>query len=663
MKRPPREDYPMAAIRNLKLLTPLFMVVVLLLTLFSTPAEAQVRVRMLDGKIVEGRIYDLGNEYLELSRRLGTKLILKREVLGWSSEILEEKDKGGILLVLESGNEVGGEVSFDSGTREWVVKIKLGSARYKDSEVMRTIQPDGKTSDNRFTVRKGFNDRLTKAIQGIREGDLLAKTDGINFIRSAGFFASQVLDEELKKSFHPELRKLQLDQKFRMALPAGVSESHPGFLEALTTGDPRDQVSLLREVLLENGTDLYPLLGLLLLDDGQSAEVRSFSIDILQRTHSINELVKAWQVSVGQAQLALAIALGENGIYIGFSTLLEALALEEVAARKLAATKLAEYTGETFGFDAEGPLEQRQQAIARWKEWWETHRSKIESVTVSAMEGRTDTIERKRSSDLWRKGLIALEDGRIDSAERFFEEATLADPSAMGPYVSLGILLYQQRSNFGEALESFSKALGRKPGSGDLVNERACYYHIGKIYSLAFDLEKARGALRKAVQLDPNFSVAWYDLGQIQYDEALLSSGERSDRKALLEESRETFARGLETLKRYREGLVVVDRTNLPFDSQLPFSTRDHNKSLREIRLRILADLGRFRARIAAISWMIGDDQRVVDEFEAARMEESLNEDLQFLSRKARARLRGDEASDGVAPESPGAGTPTPEGR
>ena len=107
----------------------------------------------------------------------------------------------------------------------------------------------------------------------------------------------------------------------------------------------------------------------------------------------------------------------------------------------------------------------------------------------------------------------------------------------------------------------------------------------------------------------------------------------------------------------------MVDRTNLPFDSQLPFSTRDHNKSLREIRLRILADLGRFRARIAAISWMIGDDQRVVDEFEAARMEESLNEDLQFLSRKARARLRGGEAPEGVTPESSGAGTPTPEGR
>lgn len=633
---------------------PLLWVVGALLFLFPGESDAQVRIRMLDGKIFEGRFYDLGDEYLELSRRMGTKLILKRDVLGWSSEGFDEKDEGGVLLVLESGNEVGGEVSFDTGTREWVVKIKLGSARYKDSEVTRTIQPDGTTSDDRFTIRKNFQSRLSKAVDGIRNGDPLTKKDSIEYLRSAGFFASKFLGEELEKEFHPDLRMLQLEQSFRMALPSGVSKSHPGFLEALTTGEPRDQVALLREVLLENGTDLYPLLGLLLLDNAQSSEVRSFSIDILQRTHSISELVKAWQVSVGQAQLALAIALGENGIYIGFSTLLEALELEEVGARSLAAAKLTEYTGETFGYEAEGPSDQRQQAIARWKEWWESHRAKIESVTVAAMEGRTDTIERRRSSDLWKKGLIALEDNRVDTAERFYEEAILADPSAMGPYVSLGELLYQQKSDFDKALESFSKALGRKPGSGDLVNERACYYHIGKIYSLAFDLEKARGAFSKAVKLDPNYSVAWYDLGQIQYDEALLNSGERNDRKKMLLEARETFDRGLTALKRYREGLVVVDRTNLPFDSQLPFSTRDHNKSLREIRQRILADLGRFRARVAAISWMIGDDKRVIQEFEAARMEESINDDLQFISRRSRARLK--EGSDSTS-ELPGKGS------
>jgi len=147
--------------------------------------------------------------------------------------------------------------------------------------------------------------------------------------------------------------------------------------------------------------------------------------------------------------------------------------------------------------------------------------------------------------------------------------------------------------------------------------------------------------------------VAWYELGQIQYDEALLSSGDRNDRKVLLEDSRETFGRGLSALKRYREGLIVVDRTNLPFDSQLPFSTRDHNKSLREMRQRILADMGRFRARIAAISWMIGDDSRVIQEFEAARREESLNEDLRFLSRRARARLGEGSDQQPKTPQTP----------
>ena len=618
-----------------------------LISLFpSTSVEAQVRARMIDGKIAEGRFYDLGNEYLELSRRLGTKLVLKREVLGWSSYDLEKDDLGGILLVLKSGMELGGNVRFDSGTREWVVELELGSARYNDVDVNRTIQPDGMTSDDRFTVRLGFHDRLKKAVESIRNGDALAKKDAENFIRSAGFFAMTTLTEELDKKSNPVLRRLHLEEKFRMALPAGVSDSHPGFLNALVLGDPEQQITLLREVLLENGSDLYPLLGLLLLDENQSSELRSFCIDILQRTHSVTELVKAWQISQGRAQLALAIALGENGLYIGFSTLLDALGLDEQGARTLAALKLEEYTGETFGFDPLGALEDRQVAIAKWREWWSLNKDRIEIVTLAAMENNTDNPQRRRSSDLWRKGLEARTDGRLDSAERFFEQAIEQDPSAMGPFVSQGVLLYQDRSDYAKALEYFSKALGRKPGSGDNVNERACYYHIGKIYALGFDLEKARGALTKSVQIDPNYSVAWFELGRVKYDEALLSDGDRAQRLRLLLDARNTFSRGATALARYREGLVVVDRTNLPFDSQLPFSARDHNNSIRQIRKRILAELGRFRVRMASISLMVSDYNEVLKEFELARQEGCLNDDLKFLASKARALLAAQEEGD-----------------
>jgi hypothetical protein len=84
----------------------------------------------------------------------------------------------------------------------------------------------------------------------------------------------------------------------------------------------------------------------------------------------------------------------------------------------------------------------------------------------------------------------------------------------------------------------------------------------------------------------------------------------------------------------------VVDRTNLPFDSALPFSTRDHNRTLRELRIRILEELGRFRGRIAAISLVLGDPKRVIREHRDARSEGSLSEELKKLVVSARKILK-----------------------
>ena len=53
------------------------------LVLFVVPVtvvQADVRVVKLDGSVLEGRFYDLGNEYLEMESRLGSSLLLKREV-------------------------------------------------------------------------------------------------------------------------------------------------------------------------------------------------------------------------------------------------------------------------------------------------------------------------------------------------------------------------------------------------------------------------------------------------------------------------------------------------------------------------------------------------------------------------------------------------------
>jgi hypothetical protein len=91
----------------------------------------------------------------------------------------------------------------------------------------------------------------------------------------------------------------------------------------------------------------------------------------------------------------------------------------------------------------------------------------------------------------------------------------------------------------------------------------------------------------------------------------------------------------------------VVDRTNLPFDSALPFSARDHNRTLRQLRVRILEELGRFRGRISAISLVLGDPDRVIAEHKAARTEGSLNEELKRMLIAAKRLQRESEPPEG----------------
>ena len=163
----PRSEAPLARSGTIQRLSALaFLGSALLILLHCLEVAADVRLRMKAGEVLEGRIYDLGHEYLELSGRLGSNLILKRDVKHWSLKTTTKPEPKGILLILSEGLEVGGKVHFDAGSNEWVVDLGNGTARYLDSMVARTIDPNGVCSDDRFTVRAGFEDRPARAIQG-----------------------------------------------------------------------------------------------------------------------------------------------------------------------------------------------------------------------------------------------------------------------------------------------------------------------------------------------------------------------------------------------------------------------------------------------------------------------------------------------------------------
>lgn len=580
-----------------------------------------VRLVLAGGEAVQGRVYDLHNEFLELNQRLGATKILKEQIQGWSHvDGAGGVEPSGLLLVLDSGHEIDGKVSFDSGTREWVVEVELGGARYPDSQVARTIRPGGICSDGRFSPRTGFATRIQTAIDNVRNGDRVSLEEGKSYLRAAGFFALEAIVANLEaEGENTDLQRIALEERFRVSLPEGISAQHPTFIEDLTEGPDSKRFEVLREALLEHGADLYPLLGLLLLDEEQSVEVRSFSIDVLRRTHRISELVNAYRKSESRAQLALALALGDNGVYIGIPTLIESLSLSNLEARKIALNKLEEYTGETYGFDPLKDPGVQGESLARWQEWWHSNRKKVEDTLKFALSPGRDNPQHRRAADLWRQGILAEADQRLDSAEQFYLRAVEEDPTALGPLVSLGIFRYQRRADFEGGIEYFRRALSKDSGPGENELKRLSYYHLGRIYQLSYDFVHARGAYLKAISLDPGYADAWFDLGKVQYEEALVSQGGGAEkRRERITDARSTLEQGIRALLRYREGLVLVDRANLPFDSQLPFSTRDHNRSLKEVRDRIKAEIARFHDQMAVISLALGEREASLTSVEKA---------------------------------------------
>jgi len=656
--------------------------------LSSADAGERVRLVLFTGEALEGRVYDLHDQYLEIHRSLGSTKVPKSDIESWALVVDDDAKESppppptsgaegsgatepagaggegaaadpppapprkdpGILIVLVGGHEITGEVRFVPQTLEWVVRLPAGEARYPEKEVARTVAPSGITSDGWFTPRADFEAKIREAVREARAESALARQKSEETIQAAGFFALRELERSLVEEGENEaLARLLLRERFRVVLPAGIEKSFPNLLRDVSEGLPDSRVEALREALLEAGSDLYPFLGLLLLDARQPAEVRSFAIEVLGRMHRIRELLEAYRVSEGQAQFAIAIALGDNGVFIGIPTLIEALTLGEgdsvspdgLAASALALKRLEEYSGESFGYDTSATAEERAAALARWQEWWQENRVTIEeSLREHIVEGN-ESPGRRRAADLWRRGMLARERGQHESAEQFFLEARNADPTSMAPLVSLGIMAYTHRQDPQAGIDWFRQALSRPEGTGEDSLRRLCYFHLGRIYQQANDWQMARQSLAKAVEIDPSYSGAWYEFGKVQFQEALRIPGDDPQRRrSALEDARETFRDGIVALERAREDQSLIDLNALPYDDDLPFNTREHNRSLREIRERLFVEIGRFHHQCAVISLALQEPRAAKDHILKARESPEPDESLDRLEATVDKLLR-----------------------
>ena len=101
---------------------------------------------------------------------------------------------------------------------------------------------------------------------------------------------------------------------------------------------------------------------------------------------------------------------------------------------------------------------------------------------------------------------LAQQEGRIDEAIRYFQEAEALNPEYVAAAVNLGNI-YLETNRYPEALASFKKALAREPESA------AALYGLGQLALSQRNYPEAISYFEKALQLVPGANRIHYSLG------------------------------------------------------------------------------------------------------------------------------------------------------
>ncbi len=115
--------------------------------------------------------------------------------------------------------------------------------------------------------------------------------------------------------------------------------------------------------------------------------------------------------------------------------------------------------------------------------------------------------------------------GQLAPAEAEMRRAVAWDPNAPGILDSLGLVLHRE-SKSAEAAATFSRAAHLAPGDADLPFRAALTYADARMWP------EAEGAFRMAVERDPRFDRAWYNLGLLLVQTARAAEGAQALRKA-----------------------------------------------------------------------------------------------------------------------------------
>jgi len=606
--------------------------------LFSgqAPLAGKDQVFLKNGGVLQGEIVDPGRNYIELRTPLGSTKVRKRDiekvVLGTvKTESVLDVDR----LILRDGRVVKGEVTVSPDGRSVTIRILgQGSATYPRSEVVKIV-PRGQPWGERPAAGPEEINKLVEDLVGRLDGAGPEAQRAKQKLKALGILAVPKLTELLQKAKgrrKTEIQSVLTSYELRKTVGDTLDEELPEIYEQLESPREEDRIDALKAALTIAPEEAVPLIAFKLRDPQETDTVRAFCVEMLRRLNRYRELVRLYNETEGATALALAVALAENGVYVGIPALIAAMTEENQKLRTFAAQKLKAYTGLDFVPPPDAPLEKWKEAATFYKAWWNRNKEKIRSqVQVLLSRKPAATPQRAKAIAKWREGNMHWSQGRLILAERAFREALDTDPTFARAALCLGMVL-ARREKWQEAEQYLQRVVqGRYPDVTDELQARAAS-ELASLYRRLEYYEKAADWYKRATALYPRYVEAYLGLGDMLYKQAF--GGRKLDstkRKELLGAAEEAYRKGLKELQKYDEELVVLPAEELPVGENFPFRRQAYRKSLKTLKDYLREVRAKFAVNLARVYLALGDMIKAESVARSAAMDDPDNPTVQLL--------------------------------
>jgi tetratricopeptide (TPR) repeat protein len=566
----------------------------------ATPREPLDTVELKDGTVHSGKLTDAGGNSVELEVGGGKKRIHKGQIQKFvfaRGRRETRKLDADLVILAANDHEVHGKVTEIAGGTKVQVTLDDGSqVVYPRTSIKKILRRDEVMIAARYYTQE-LEERIDAALASLRAGGSGADGDIVQIERRLigwGVFAVDRVRAEIERLdaagspaiVRASLRRVLRAYMLREVVPTEVETECPSVYETLTYGEPSQRVSLLKAVYPTFQDSTVELALCLIRDPDEDESIRALSIEVLRRLQRNRALLALYNESQGKLKFVAAVALANNRILFGAPTLLEGLELADARMREVADLALRRATGQNFHFRADGAPAAREQAVSRWRAWWEENRKAVEEASMALLNQRDpDSAEWRQAVELWQAahGFWAKNDPA--RAELLLKQAVEAEPSFIKATISLAVLLTTELDRAAEAEETLSGLLRRLPPNASDADRHWIYLELGHI---EFSLGRAADALsyyEEALAFEPASVPASVGVARCQWE---IASKDRelspADRRVKLTDTVRSYQEARALIEKTARGLQGLRAEALPEADVLPFERRAHNRSVFDVR-------------------------------------------------------------------------------